>query len=901
MTKILNSLSVSGTSSNNRALGVTGGFVSINDNVIIGGLTTSAKFHINGTNSNLFHISMTGSPLLSFLNTGNLLIGTMSDTGAKMVLAGATSGPLLKINNTNTGAGKILVSDATGNMNWSNSVYVYDGVNKITLGGLTYSDNTNNKVLIVGSYSSTNVRNISLRVNTYPITSDSTIDVGQPSLTGKSILSVSSWSQSGTVPTGLNYLVTIGAIGVSSSGYTSTSVLGVTADAREISSGIYSDEWINWETSQTNTPSYSGEVLRVHGNHDSSLVAVFSSRANSLGLSNSVPATHKNYRLVDISRNDSDGIINVYGTVNNYAKLSNNSLNFVKFDASLPECELKALSTSNITQNITIGFPSASTTANKNFISIYPNQAALSLNSVIWVDISDNFATSDREKRGITNIFRSDWSNDTGVVRMSGMLPLPDLTPFTFVGAGTANSLTTGSIMPSNYMRGHGSIFNILNVGTFSGYGGVLTVLTASSATCSVYYSFSASTSYSATTADIFKVTGSGNIYGGNMVLGIPQVFDINKFYTLGVKIARYHVPPRAILHLGISSTASAQIRLDSVLAFSSSVLSVDPTSIKRGDIMYTYTGSMSNPFLGIGVSDGIKSYISTYQQVTITQSYNATWSNETILVNSSLTASKITLPLSNSVPAGKKIYIIDTGSASVNNITITHSGTNSVYPLTGNSITTDYSTIFYEADGNNSWYRYSSGSTYFGNTGEIAYFNSNNNIAGLSNIRFTSNILSLTGSVSVSDGITVSGTSSFNGLNSIFNIRQQSEVCNYYDTVSGNTNFTYSNASINWINSITSTFSVYLIGVPTASNRVQNFTFILNPTPGSYSLNSRWFNPLEININGSTQTVNWSNGSSPNPLDYDQYYTTIGYSLIMATQSSWVVFANHSRYSPQL
>lgn len=488
-------------------------------------------------------------------------------------------------------------------------------------------------------------------------------------------------------------IVSIGSLGPSTSNYVSTSTSGATgfADPNEINSGTQSDEYINNTSAYARTTdsgtgvfsvAYGGEVLRVHqgdATKSTNPLAIYSYRQIYAPTSSTGNVNwYRNYRAVTIGNSISNG----GGTLRVH--------DYFYGDIFMQTMQI-GFNYKTSTSGGYIGYSSGMLTMFndngspvKNYISIGGIQTNRSL-IIYGAGATPSFVSNiNSGYYGHTFLNVSDYSTNTGSITYS----------ISFVGTAFGGfQFSLGSIIRVTNTANNKQFytFNITEA-TASNW---LQTRTGSTPYANPYVLGT----YSAR-EDIFQVTGNGNTYvKGSIIAGVPTVYDNNNSFV------RFQVSPQGIMHLGISSTASPQIHLDSLSPYTSSVTSVDPTTISMGDITYSYTGSMSFPFIGIGVASGVKSYFGLLNRKVVSWTYSATYSDETIAVDTSLTASHIYLPNANQVPAGKKINVVDNyGNAAVRNISIGPLAGDSVVP-TSATISTNYSSIQFESDGSSKWY----------------------------------------------------------------------------------------------------------------------------------------------------------------------------------------------------
>ena len=122
------------------------------------------------------------------------------------------------------------------------------------------------------------------------------------------------------------------------------------------------------------------------------------------------------------------------------------------------------------------------------------------------------------------------------------------------------------------------------------------------------------------------------------------------------------------------------------------------------------------------------------------------------------------------------------------------------------------------------------------------------NSAIAQSNLQFNGDLLSLTG------GLTISGTSSMNGLTIL------SEVIEVINTTPGATASTvvydFSTGS-NWYHSsATTNYTANFINIPTDNNRAVTLTIIINQSSTAYI-------PTAVQVNGSSQTIKWAGGTA--------------------------------------
>jgi hypothetical protein len=122
------------------------------------------------------------------------------------------------------------------------------------------------------------------------------------------------------------------------------------------------------------------------------------------------------------------------------------------------------------------------------------------------------------------------------------------------------------------------------------------------------------------------------------------------------------------------------------------------------------------------------------------------------------------------------------------------------------------------------------------------------NSAIAQSNLQFNGDLLSLTG------GLTISGTSSMNGLTIL------SEVIEVINTTPGATASTVVydfSTGANWYHSsATTNYTANFINIPTDNNRAITLTIIINQSSTAYI-------PTSVQVNGSDQTIKWAGGTS--------------------------------------
>ena len=97
---------------------------------------------------------------------------------------------------------------------------------------------------------------------------------------------------------------------------------------------------------------------------------------------------------------------------------------------------------------------------------------------------------------------------------------------------------------------------------------------------------------------------------------------------------------------------------------------------------------------------------------------------------------------------------------------------------------------------------------------------------------------------------ITVGGTTS---------VRQIQEFVSTYRAPTGTVTFNWSNGAIFFVSAMTTSFIANINNLPTTSNRSYVTTFILEQGPTPYYTSS-------IQINGTSNYINWANASAPPP-----------------------------------
>jgi len=130
---------VNSSGSNNILLGYAAGVNFLGSySVIIGGFdTTGAYASLNNSLNTLFISDGFGNLRIYSPSTGNILMGTTSETGSKLVVSGSASFyGNLKIVDSTQAAGRYLVSDSNGNTSW----YMPVGLG-MTISGYTFSVN----------------------------------------------------------------------------------------------------------------------------------------------------------------------------------------------------------------------------------------------------------------------------------------------------------------------------------------------------------------------------------------------------------------------------------------------------------------------------------------------------------------------------------------------------------------------------------------------------------------------------------------------------------------------------------------------------------------------------------------------------------------------------------------
>lgn len=154
---------------------------------------------------------------------------------------------------------------------------------------------------------------------------------------------------------------------------------------------------------------------------------------------------------------------------------------------------------------------------------------------------------------------------------------------------------------------------------------------------------------------------------------------------------------------------------------------------------------------------------------------------------------------------------------------------------------------------------------TISGNTGTFPIW-SNNEVLGNSILSQSGNTINVSGSLSV---------------------KSTSETFVTIDNATGTVNNDFNSGDIFYYTSITSDFGVNFINTPTINNNTMGYTLVLNQGSTPYIVNS-------IEINGTSQTINWLGGSPPsgnaNKID------VLGFSLIR-TNSTWQVLGQLSTF----
>jgi hypothetical protein len=128
------------------------------------------------------------------------------------------------------------------------------------------------------------------------------------------------------------------------------------------------------------------------------------------------------------------------------------------------------------------------------------------------------------------------------------------------------------------------------------------------------------------------------------------------------------------------------------------------------------------------------------------------------------------------------------------------------------------------------------------------------------------------TGSLDINpvvSSITVNGTTS---------VRQIQEFVSTYTAPSGTVSFNWSNGAIFYVSAMTTSFTANINNLPTDANRSYVTTFILHQGSTPYYTSS-------LQINGSSNYINWVNASAPSPTanrteieSFTHFYTGISW-----------------------
>jgi len=122
------------------------------------------------------------------------------------------------------------------------------------------------------------------------------------------------------------------------------------------------------------------------------------------------------------------------------------------------------------------------------------------------------------------------------------------------------------------------------------------------------------------------------------------------------------------------------------------------------------------------------------------------------------------------------------------------------------------------------------------------------NSAIAQSNLQFDNDLLSITG------GLTISGTSSMNGLTILSEVI---EVINTTPSATASTVVYDFSTGINWYHSTINTdYTASFINIPTDNNRSIKLTIIINQSSTAYI-------PTSLQVNGLTETIKWAGGTA--------------------------------------
>ena len=153
-----------------------------------------------------------------------------------------------------------------------------------------------------------------------------------------------------------------------------------------------------------------------------------------------------------------------------------------------------------------------------------------------------------------------------------------------------------------------------------------------------------------------------------------------------------------------------------------------------------------------------------------------------------------------------------------------------------------------------------------------------NNGTSGTSGNNGTSGTSGLTPTTdwSLSGNLTVSGTSSFNGLTVL---QEVSEVINTTPGATAATVVYDFSTGSNWYHSSVNTnFTANFINVPITNNRAITTTIVINQGATAYI-------PTALQINSATQTIKWSGGTASGTANQ---VDIVGFTFIRDGSGNW-------------
>jgi len=130
-------------------------------------------------------------------------------------------------------------------------------------------------------------------------------------------------------------------------------------------------------------------------------------------------------------------------------------------------------------------------------------------------------------------------------------------------------------------------------------------------------------------------------------------------------------------------------------------------------------------------------------------------------------------------------------------------------------------------------------------------------------------------------------GTLAELSVSGLFNLQQSTELIQNKTSATGTVSHDFSTGAIFYHSSIVANFTANITNVDTTNNRAKVVTLILNQGGTAYIPNS-------IQIDGSSQTINWTNGEEPtgnaNKIDLVTF-------TMLRISSAWQVLGSFSSF----